>query len=66
MKIGQLIEYNTWEPFFLKNHPQNVLEKLVPDPFLENENWAWSLDQQSKNLYLFFLIVSQVEGYQNT
>ena len=22
--------------FFLKNHSQNVVEKLVPDPFLKN------------------------------
>ena len=31
MKFGQLIER-----FFLKNHTQNVMEKLAPDPFLEN------------------------------
>ena len=35
MKFGQLIEYNM-ETFFLKNHTQNVVQKLVPDPFLEN------------------------------
>ena len=35
MKFGQLIEYNM-KTFFLKNHTQNVVEKLVPDPFLEN------------------------------
>ena len=33
MKFGQLIEYNI---FFLKNHAQNLVEKLVPDPFLES------------------------------
>ena len=27
MKLGQLIEI-----FFLKNDPQNVMEKLVPEP----------------------------------
>ena len=26
------------ETFFLENHPQNVVAKLVPDPFLENQN----------------------------
>ena len=31
----------TWETFFLKNHTQNVVEKLVPDPFLKNENWEY-------------------------
>ena len=35
MKFGQLIEYNT-RNIFLKNHLQNVVEKLVPDLFLEN------------------------------
>ena len=32
MKFGQL----TRETFFLKNHTQNVIEKLVPDPFLKS------------------------------
>ena len=26
------------ETFFLKNQVQNVIEKLVPDPFLKNYN----------------------------
>ena len=32
MKFGQLIEHNMRNIFFLKNHTQNVLEKLFPDP----------------------------------
>ena len=28
----------TGETFFLKNHTQNVVAKLIPDPFLENQN----------------------------
>ena len=32
---------HTWETFSLKNRTQNVLEKLVPDPFLKNKNWAY-------------------------
>ena len=35
MKFDQLIEL-TWETFFSKNHAQNMIEKLVRDPFLEN------------------------------
>ena len=35
MKFHHLIEV-TWEAILLKNHTQNVVEKLVPDPFLEN------------------------------
>ena len=29
-----------WEIFFLKNHTQNAVEKLVLGPFLKNQNWA--------------------------
>ena len=32
MKFGQLLEYNM---IFLKNHAQNLVEKLVPDPSLK-------------------------------
>ena len=35
MKLGQLIEHNM-RNIFLKNHTQNVAEKLFPDAFLEN------------------------------
>ena len=35
-KFGQLIEYNMI--FFLKNHTQNVVEELVPDPFVKSQN----------------------------
>ena len=40
MKFGQLIEYNM-SKIFLKNHTQNVLEKLFPDPYLKNQNGAY-------------------------
>ena len=37
MKFGQLIECNIII-IFLKNHTQNEVEKLVPDPFLKLQN----------------------------
>ena len=37
MKFGHLIEYNVRD-IFKKNHTQNVVKKLVPDPFPENQN----------------------------
>ena len=40
MKFGQLIERNK-RNIFLEKYTQNVLEKLVPDPFLEKWNWAY-------------------------
>ena len=35
MKFGQLMKYNM-RTFSLKNHTQNMVEKLVLDPFLKN------------------------------
>ena len=37
MKFGQLVEYNM-RNIFIKNHTQNVLEKLFTDPYLKNQN----------------------------
>ena len=36
MKFGQLVDEKQGETIFLKYHSQNVLKKLVPDPFLKN------------------------------
>ena len=45
MKIGQLIERNMRD---LKNHTQNVMEKVVIDPFSEKLKLIISQDQWSK------------------
>ena len=37
MKFGQLIEQSI-SNIILKNHTQNVIEKLFPDSFLKNQN----------------------------
>ena len=37
MKFVQLIEYDRGK-FFLKNHTQNVVEKLFPDPLLKTKS----------------------------
>ena len=31
----------TWEPFFLKNNSQNMVEKLFAELFLKNQNGAY-------------------------
>ena len=36
--------YITSKTFFLKNHGQNIVEKLFPDLFLKNQNQNQSLD----------------------
>ena len=38
-----------------------MVEKLFPDSFLKNQNWALSLDQYSKSFTRFIYIVFQVE-----
>ena len=35
MKFGQLLEYN------MRNNAQNVVQKLIPDPFLKNQDRAY-------------------------
>ena len=37
IKFGQLLEYNK-SNIFLKNYTQNMVEKLVPDPFVKNQH----------------------------
>ena len=37
MKFGQLIEF-TMKKFLLKNHTQNAVKKLFPDPILKAQN----------------------------
>ena len=48
---------------YLENHTQNVVEKLLPDPFLKKTKLSISLDQQS---YSLFLLYARIEDYQNT
>ena len=41
IKFGQLKKNIKWWKFFLKNHTQNVVEKLFPDHFLNSQIWAY-------------------------
>ena len=38
MTLSQFIENNNMTNIFLIDHTQNMVEKLVPDPFLKNQN----------------------------
>ena len=49
MKFGHSIE---WEIFFLKNHTQNVVEKVFLDPPLKNQNWTYQYSKASYSLLL--------------
>ena len=46
-------------PVFLKNHTQNRMEKLAPDPFLKKIKLSISLDQKSKVSYSLFLLYAK-------
>ena len=58
MKFGQLIEYNI---FFLRNHTQNLMEKLLPDPFIKDQNYAY-LWINSLKCHKFVFIVCPSQG----
>ena len=66
MKFGQLTEYNM-RNIFLKSHTQNMVEKLVPDLFTKNQNWAylWINSLKCYKCYCYCLLYAQVEVYQN-
>ena len=45
MKFGQLIEYNMRNTFVEKLYKKNVVEKLVPNPFLQKLKLSISQNQ---------------------
>ena len=47
-----------WERHFLKNHIQNMMEKLFPDLFLKNQNWAYVLINSVKFYTVYFYCIS--------
>ena len=63
MKFSEFIEHN--RNIFLKNHTQNVFEKVVGDPFIKKTKLNISLDQQSEMFENLLLLYFQVEVYQN-
>ena len=52
VKFGQLKEYNMRKIFLEKSY---VVEKLVPNPFLKNQNWAhfWINSLKFYTVYLY-------------
>ena len=64
-KFCQLIEYNMRNIVPGKNSTQDVMEKLVPDPFSKISKFSIYLNQQSVMLDSLFLLYFQVEVYKN-
>ena len=62
MKFRRLIECNT-RNIFLKNHTQNVVEKLVPDPFIKKNKIEHISGSIAPNVRC--QVEFQVEVYQN-
>ena len=62
VNFRQLIEYNMRNIFLEKSYTtHNVVEKLISDPFIKNENWAY-LRINSLKCYKFFFLVCQSRG----
>ena len=36
--VKEYFSWGTWGIFFLEKHTKNVVEKLVPDPFIKYQN----------------------------
>ena len=49
----------------MKNHRQNLVEKLFPDTFLKHQNWACLWINNPKFYMLFVSIIFQLKGYRN-
>ena len=62
MKFDQLIEYNMRNVFLEKWNP--TLQKLVPDPFLKNQNWGYLWDLKSKVLQSLFLLYANLRAIE--
>ena len=59
MKFGQLIEYSMRYIFLEKSYTKYGVETF-PRPVSKKSNLTISLDYQSKVLYSFFLLYTQV------
>ena len=62
-KFDQLIEYNMGSIFLKINHTQNLVETLVPDPFLKkNQNWEYLWINNLKCYKLCFYCTSKLRS----
>ena len=59
MKFGHLIEYNTTNIFLEKSYAKCVRE-TIPRPFFEKSKLRVSLDQNTKILYILFLLFAKL------
>ena len=48
----------------MKNHAQNVEDKLFPDPFLRNKNWVYLCINNLKVLYSLFLLCANLSAIE--
>ena len=63
MKMGQLIEYKI-RNIFLKNHTQNVVEKLVPYLSIKKTKSSISMNQQTELLKSLFLPLPYIKPFK--
>ena len=67
MKFGQLIK-KTLDTIFLKNHTQNVVEKLFPGPFLKKQNLAnlWINNPKVYEVCFYCMLLWGLQKYIET
>ena len=61
MKFSELKDY-IMKNIFLKNHTQNVMGILLPDPSLKIQNWAYFWINSPKFYYSFFFFCMPIWG----
>ena len=49
----------------MKNHTQIMVDRLSPDPFLKNQNWAYLRINNLKFHTVWGFFVYQFDDYQN-
>ena len=67
LQVLEVAEYNM-RNILLKNHTQNVVEKLFPDPFLKNQNWVY-LRINSLKFYevcFYFILIWGLSKYSES
>ena len=52
----------------LKNHTQNAVEKLFPDPFLKNQNWVylWIISLKFYEVFFYWMLILGLSKYIET
>ena len=64
----QFLNLTKWFKIFLKNHSQNVMEKLFPDSLLKNQNgtYLWISNLKFHIVYCYYMPNGRLSNYIET